>query len=127
MKINIDKKFKEIEWNKVIIKGMNIKRQDENLDDKLCFYVNYSGKENVKIIFERVYWCEVKFDWSDSLTNKITNAEVISDPRNTEIKEWKRKWSAMWNTKNINVFEFTLQETKRKIKIVAANFYVVDE
>lgn len=116
--------FTDYNWHDSEIINIEIDRANPGKRDTIVFSINWNDNEKGKLIFEDVYWADLKLNFGIIANECIDEAFTIGI-EDEDFQNLYKKWNGAINNIKLNTYLIRTISTGSEIKIIAKTFKIV--
>jgi hypothetical protein len=116
--------FNDYRWHDAVIKNIKIDRSNPGINDIIIFDIEWPDEEgNLTLVFEEVYWAEMKLNFGIVADETILNLIELDDD-NIDLANLYSKWNGVIKDVKLKTYKIELNSTGSEIKIIAKAFRI---
>lgn len=116
--------FNNFHWHDAVIKNIQINRNNPGIMDTITFDILWPEEiEKVYFVFEDVYWATLNLNFGIVADETILNASEVEE-NDQDLSNLYFKWKDSLKGIKLKVYNFNLNSSGGKIKIIAKEFRV---
>src|ERR1700710_2952877 len=100
--------FNDFYWHDAKIKNIQIDRSNPGVEDTIIFDIDWpDGKGKSTILFEEVYWAQMKLNFGIVADETILNS-IELDSDNQDLINFYSKWKGAMDEVKLNTYKIEL-------------------